>query len=520
MCQKEAIREHAVQEADVGHVLSALVRHLDTQGRLDAPAAMFRRCPVALDALCSVGLLSREDGTLAFAHQSYFDYLVAEQVLTEATQGNRDPIAWVRANQSLFRRDQLRQLLCLLRDCDAHMHADLLRSLLHDDGIRFHLRHLALGLLRQADPVLDHEGELVIGLCRDPAWCERVFSEVVWGRPPWFDKLAGSGALKDWLDDSENDQRVRQVLRFLRSVAKTRDTQIDQLLAPYWGAGGRWDNRLVEIFSFDPCDDSPRTAELRSRLVRSGVVAYDGLFMNELAKHSPERLVRLVEAATSCWVQQIREHARTPDNSDVPAWRFRDDRAGNTVLDAIRANGQFAWDLLKEPLRTIARLRELEHPRHLRRNWARYGYRASRLLDEAHSLLGKLVIASVEGIARDTPLVVAEILDRWPELHLRGLERAVAKGLAAGDPSLADRAVQWLCDRPTRFRLGDGHDELYWAPARDLVNHFASHCSEPVFARLESAILAYHDDSERRSFQFQLAELRDGRVQRNDWGRA
>ncbi|NLE59051.1 MAG: hypothetical protein GX616_11865 [Planctomycetes bacterium] len=100
------------------------------------------------------------------------------------------------------------------------------------------------------------------------------------------------------------------------------------------------------------------------------------------------------------------------------------------------------------------------------------------------------------------------------------MEQLVVKGLAAGDPSLADCAIQWLCDEPRRFHLGDGHDELYWAPARDLINHFAPHCSEPVFAKLESAILAYHDDWERRSFSFQLEELKAGRLYRNDWGRA
>jgi hypothetical protein len=494
-----------------------------------------------------VGLFNRDDDVLSFAHQSYFDHLVAERVWAEAAQGGRAPLEWVAANQSLFRRDQLRQLLTLLRECDQPRHAALLqsillggsilfrlrrvilailregsfRSVLRRSAIRFHLKHLALGLLRQAEPVLEHETRLVVELSRNSAWWEHILSSVIWARPPWFDALDDRGALANWLADSADDQRVRQVLRFLRSVADARGNRIDELLDPYWAAEGQWNSRLLEVLSFNPCDDSPRMAELRLSKVQSGEIVFSGLFADELARRSPERLVRLLGAAISVWVKRVREHLRAPNERHVPDWHFRDQQLNAVILGAVRAEGRLGRQLLAESLRAIVRVRRVtdRSPRTLGdvRNVS-WGVR--HVLDEAHCFTEGLLTASVEGMAQANPTDMAQLLNSMSPRQARGLERAITKGLVAGDSTLADRAIQWLCDQPARFRLGDGHDELHWQPARDLVARFVPHCSETVLKQLEAAILAYHDDWERDSVKWQLEDLKEGRLCRNDWGHA
>ncbi len=104
---------------------------------------------------------------------------------------------------------------------------------------------------------------------------------------------------------------------------------------------------------------------------------------------------------------------------------------------------------------------------------------------------------------------------------IRGLERALARGLSAGGKPLADAAILWLCDRPSRFHLGDGRNELYNAPATTLIRSLAPVCSQSVFERLQSTILSYHDDWERISFHVQFEYAQKGNYSvGNSWGEA
>ena len=88
--------------ADLDHVIAALVDYMDENGRHDAPDILVSNYEVAVGALCSVGLLRRDDASVSFVHQGYFDHLVAERVLRDAFQRNNAPIRWVKANQSFI----------------------------------------------------------------------------------------------------------------------------------------------------------------------------------------------------------------------------------------------------------------------------------------------------------------------------------------------------------------------------------------------------------------------------------
>ena len=169
--------------------------------------------------------------------------------------------------------------------------------------------------------------------------------------------------------------------------------------------------------------------------------------------------MKLLGAAIAVSVQRILEHLRAPDSEDIPRWHFRDQRLNAAVLDAVRAEAQLAWDLFAESLSTIARLRRVNN-RGLGtlEDSHNVSWRMRHLLSDAHDFVGNLVIASIEGMAQARPEYAARVLDSLSPRLLRGLERSITKGLAVGDPLLANRAVQWLCDQPSRFRLGDGYD--------------------------------------------------------------
>lgn len=517
----EAARDHSVSQSEVADLLAHMVTYLDTNGRLDAPEALFPDHGRTVDALCSVGLLRRDGAVLCFAHQSYFDYLVAERVLSEAALSAKNPLTWLKSNQSLFRRDQLRQLLTLLRDSDGDLHEVLLRNALQDTGVRFHLKELVLGLLSQADPPMDHELNVVAELAGQPGWWEHIQKSVVWAKPAWFEALEHRRHLHTWLKTWTNEHSIQLLLSFLRSVAGTCGGRIDALLSQYWDFGEPWATRLTAVFSIDPSDDSDGMAEFRLKKIRRGEWSLPvGMNIKTIAEHTPRRVVPLIEAAVQSWINRVRDYMRGR-RDEAPKWPLRDERLETKTLGAIQSDCKLAWETFSRAARSLISLRR----------------RASRVrsLDELHTrdwglsyeistaleFVETLVTAAVQGMSANAPAEMTELLQNYSGSRLRGLERAIAIGMVGGADSLADAALRWLFARPARFCLGNGQDELRWRPATDLLSRYAHICSPPVFEELESCVLAYHDRDERGSFHAQREHAREGIYDSgNDWGRA
>lgn len=520
--REEAQRDHGVAAGDLEHTLTSLVAYMDREGRLDAPAAMLSNYGCTTSALCSVGILRSEGGSLSFVHQGYFDHLVAERVVAETLQDGPDPLEWVKSNQSLFRRDQLRQLLTLVRDSEGPRHEALIRDIVLDDKIRFHLKHLVLGLLCQADTPLDHEIRFVVQLADRPEWWEHVQNTVLWSKLPWFDALDTGGQLARWLSTWTDDGRLRMLVRLFRPIAEHRGERVDALLAPYFEAGGPWTNRFAELFSFDPADDSPGMSAIRIQKIRAGEWRLSEPCLDQLAVRKPGLVVPLIEATILSWIDRVRRYMRARGDGEAPRWEFQKDELDASVAAALRLNAARAWATFSSTLRLLQTLHRLADRRVQtgdglgRRDWA-----ISFSLHSAIEFVEKLVIKAVEGLAVHEPGEMTQMLRLLKAPKIRGLERAIAKGLVAGGDDLADAVVTWICDRTSRLHLGDGHEELYWSPAIGIIARFAPLCSEPVYTRLERVILDYHDEYETVTVRRQCECVREGHYDLgNSWGRA
>ena len=122
-------------------------------------------------ALLSLNVLVEGPGErLLFSHQSSLDHFTAIRVLQQVHAGTGTVLGRLAEDdQSLFRRGQLRQLLTLLRDDDPEQFLDSMKSMLHGDGVRFHLKQLAVQTLGHSEAPTDEEVELVLGLLERPS---------------------------------------------------------------------------------------------------------------------------------------------------------------------------------------------------------------------------------------------------------------------------------------------------------------------------------------------------------------
>ena len=521
--KQEAVRNHDVPERDVNECVRSLVSFMDENGRLDAPEALFASFGTSVAALCSVGLIKREGSSLAFRHQSYFDYLVAAKVFDDALRENRNVLAWLKSNQSLFRRDQLRQLLTLLRDSDPTRHESVLRDSIQDPGVRFHLKHLIFGLLRQSDPPLEHELRLVAELAPDRKWWSHIQATILWASPAWFDALYDNGTLKEWLTTWSDENSLRELIQFLRSAGGHRPDAIDQLLAPYWNRGAEWTDRLEFLFGFDPSDDTPVMAQYRLEKIRQGDWRINDIYLDRLAVKYPARVVPLFEAITNAWFTRLRDVYKGHADGELPQWTIREDHLETDVLAAVRSDAHKAWCVFAKVLRSFAQMLRILDRRKLRNQTLEDlggpHWHAHHRLTDATEFVQQLVTEAVKGLASNSPGDIVKILNSTDFRKAGCLERSIAEGLVEGTNCLADHAIAWLCDEPARFRLAGRINEIPWEPARDLIARFAPHCSDATLAVLERAILKYHEEWEYRSFKFQL-DMPSGHITPNAWGRA
>ncbi len=246
----EKLEEMRQQEAEPA--LASLVSYLDRNGRLDGPESLISS-PRLLAALQSLNVLrAPRQGQITFAHQSLLDFLIALRIARAALSDGKNPVDWLREReQSLFRRDQLRQLLLILRDDDPPLYARVLAEVITDPGIRFHLRHLALSMLQDSRQPSPAEEQLVRRLLDDGAWRPHVVDQVIARSPVWFGRLDDQGLLALWLS-SADEQLVNLALQACRTMADQEPHRIEHLLTPFWEAGAEvWRDRIDPVLGFE-----------------------------------------------------------------------------------------------------------------------------------------------------------------------------------------------------------------------------------------------------------------------------
>jgi len=189
--QFDAATRLGVPAGEVRDAVMTLVREMDRRGEPSAPARTLDLYPRAATALMSLHVVIETERQLTFAHQSYFEYQLAVELLSQARGGGQSIMAWVRSrDQSLLRRDQLRLVLTLLRDDDTYEYLNTIRELVlaPPEDVRFHIRQLVLRLIGEFQTPSDQECDLVYELAQLPTWRDHVFDQIYSRQAVWFER--------------------------------------------------------------------------------------------------------------------------------------------------------------------------------------------------------------------------------------------------------------------------------------------------------------------------------------------
>jgi hypothetical protein len=505
----EAVRDHGSSDQEVYDTLDAARTHMERTGRLSVPTSVLDAHRGGLKACCGAGLMVQVGGTVSFPHQSYYDHLVAVAALGASGASSAQIVAWVKQDQSLERRDQLRQLLFLLHDEQPAVAASVSGSLLRDEKVRFHLKQLVLAVLRDAEPISREDVALVSELVRDVAWREHIIGRVLWRSVAWFDALFVNGIWTALIAGAEDDEKARW-LRTALMVMEHRPAEVDQLLQPVLATPGSTD-LMAKALWWDPAEDSPIVAALRDAQIRAGKWAVRDMMLDRVAKKDPARTIRLIDSMIR---GLLRRAARTIEaDNDEHINGLREGSLDKEVARAVRAQAPTSYPALARLLRLCERLQQActSDVNDLDDLTPRYFKLSSFFRDLLEPLKG-LCAHSIAGLADRNNGDLGAVLART--VVSPSLSRAIASGLALSPDTASDQAIDWLLADPQRLTLKEGFGSDESDLSREIVRRHSQTCSAAALARLESALLKLMPSDEKDRYKYLL----DNYLTKGQWG--
>lgn len=184
-------RERRGATVRFAEVVGALADEMSRRQSLTAPVSVLDDLDLADDAdvLASEHVLVRDGRQYAFFHETFFDYAFARHW----SRRGQTLVQFILAGeQELFRRAQVRQILTYLRLESPERFVSELEELLGHTDVRFHLKDVALGVVRSLEDPTPAEWQMVerlIGL--GLPMTERLWLALHTG--PWFDLLDRQG---------------------------------------------------------------------------------------------------------------------------------------------------------------------------------------------------------------------------------------------------------------------------------------------------------------------------------------
>ncbi len=497
------LEQAGISAEQIDAFLTPLLDYMESRGEISAPATVVAKDPVVRNAFISFGILQRGVGRISFCHQRYLDHLIAERLLRKIYQGTGSVINWLgpKKNQSLFRREQLRQVLAMLAEGLPVDFFNTARELLESEAVRFHLKHLVLELIGQMDRITSELGSYFLGLLEDPNWRDHVLETVLLGHHPWVSYLLEAGIISKWLE-SEDEQEINRALLLLHSVAEHIPDSVTETLAPFVNKGGEWPARVLNALCWREADDSEKMFELRLHLARLRIVK-DFVDWESLCDKHSTRAVRLIEAVLSTWNIGDRETSGSRKGR-LERW-YDQDRAA--LHGAVKKHPARTWDLLMSHVERLTNIKADPYDKRLQR-WMDIRFSRSET-DIARGVVELIIIAG-QVLAAEQP----DELKARVALFEKSISPVVQEIIIAAYTHLpashADIGIFWLLADSARFRLGSGYREPEWMPAVRLIKALSPHCSEKLFRRLEEAIVHYHAPEEKRDAEYYLKRWREG----------
>lgn len=505
-----------ISPEQINKVLEPLLDYIESKGEISVPLRVIEKWSDIKDNLISFGILQLNDKRISFYHQHYLDYLISNRLLQQIDEGKKTILSWLgpKENQSLFRREQLRQVLIALSDESLKDFYQSVKELLESEKVRFHLKHLVLELLRQLEIIPEKLKEYCLSLLDNNYWKQHILETVLWKHHRWILYLLKVNILQKWLSNGK-DKDINIALWLLRSVAELIPDKVTEVLAPYLTKGGDWPKRILNTICWKETDDSESMFELRIRLTKMGCFK-DFIDWESLCAKHPLRALYLLEAIISTLKSD--ELYSEKERRRIEKWYDKVLKAFECVAKKYPVE---TWDLL---IGHIERLTDtdIENIYSFVDRWE------EKEPDEPEIDITRgtveLVIIAGKTLTLENPEELKKRTSKIENSNSPVIQEIIISVYTHLPNNFAEFGLNWLINDTCRFRLGSGNCEPEWMPAVRLISSLSPYCSQELFSKLEDKIIHYHAPEEKEYAKYCLKEWHNIKYdyywRRYYWGQA
>ena len=508
--KRQNLKERLGRESHWDCIIDALTGRMSEQQVLFANKLVVDKWTEDAEAMISEHVLveDRERSQYRFFHESFFDYAFARRF---CAKGGVVVDFLVSTEQHLFRRAQVRQILAYRREEEFDQYLTDVREIFESTKVRFHIKRMVASGFGQIDKPTLEEWCLVKTYLLDGDLSPFI-SAALSGHVGWFDLLDSLKIYENWLA-SDDTRLVDIAIRYLEipELHDRRSSRIAELIAPYVGCDGDWRQRIMRIMSWGKAHRSREMTALYLDLIAQG--AYDDYTSEisgsdfwsqyyDLKKICPKFIIDVL----ATWFKRV-----VKQFDDGKTWNFLDkckqnrSRTGAQVIEevATRKPQYFVEQML--PRLTAAVLqtedRRGEYVKNrllpsLSNNVAPYEIDDAILLYLRKSLQ-HLAKHEVELFRQYTSQVAYHPHETFAYLLLRSC--------ADNPQEFADECAEYLLADQRRLNIGyeswafRGEGTGHSAISRIALRKISPYCSTKLFEQLESRIIGYCQDYERRT---------------------
>jgi glycosyltransferase involved in cell wall biosynthesis/SpoVK/Ycf46/Vps4 family AAA+-type ATPase len=431
----------------------------------------------SVSGLLRAGLLIQRSESIAFVHQTMFEYARARAF---ASTGEALSSYVFRRQDALFVRPTLWTSLDYLRATDPVVYRREFDALWLSPNLRRHVRRLLWEYLGQRTDPTEWEVAYVIGGLADPAWRLTALS-VTASNPAWFDTLKET-TIPDLMSGADGHLVLEVIVNALRFAP----AEATALIERFWRGDATKARPVATALVLTPSWSDAMEA-LALEVVSSGVLEDDNVdsLLHQATTARAAAGPRLIAAHLTCKLNALGPIAPHDDSEDalerMVAERarlepFRDliDRSGGLhfVIESAKAAPESflasVWPWF------VAIVRDLSQREPLWKTYRDDGTLGTSLrsVGGVHEMAAA-IDSAIRAVAERDPEAIATFVRAWQAEETLSVHRFLMTGLRASLPTSSPDALEYLRGDSRRLVVGD-----YCSPDRettDFIKALAPH---------------------------------------------
>lgn len=458
---------------------------------LSTPSVLLDEFDQQAGAMASEAVLIRDNGKTGFFHETFFDYCFARRFLN---RGRTLEQLLTSAEQELFRRSQVRQLLAYQRDHDRTRYLSDLQWLLTDRRVRMHLVAVVLGVLQSlTDPTVE-EWAILETVATDPIHrgYERAWV-LLRTNAAWFPHADQTGF---WQRSLDTPKAIDHAVWAMTGNVTAHSHRIVELLRPYLGNSAGWNTRLGALLDLGDLTHARAAVDLLIDLIPHLPDRSFAHALHRLKQAQPAWVIEIA-AALLAFAVQTADPAVGYNPFGPPPSTFGRNELGLHALDEAghAAPRAYVDHILPVLLDTMQR-------------YQRTGTCSSAVSDsvwgshmwgldaDPADVLERRMATALQALAVEDITTATDVFTRLAASPFETAHFLLAQGYAAAPDTFADTAVDWLVATPDALELGYSTSSS-WV-SRELIAAASQHCSDERYGALVERLMYYTTAWERR----------------------